>query len=59
MNKKILFVSQSFYPNPGGVSTLIINLSKYLYANGWKVYTLHFDTSKNISNKYARYIIDY
>lgn len=59
MNKKILFVSQSFYPNPGGVSTLVINLSKYLYTNGWKVYTLHFDTSKNISDKYAKYIIDY
>lgn len=41
-NKKhVVFVSQSFYPSPGGVSTFIFNLSKALIKSGFAVTCIH------------------
>jgi len=39
-NKSILFSSQSFYPGIGGVSTLLLNLSKYLSNLNYKLYAI-------------------
>lgn len=50
-NKKrsILFVSQSFYPATGGVSSLLLNLSRYLAQLGYKIYAIHFEISSDRS----------
>lgn len=49
MNKgrSILFVSQSFYPGVGGVSTLLLNLCRYLAQLDYKVYAIHFEISSD------------
>ena len=41
--KRVIFVSQSFYPSPGGVSTLILNLANLLVEVGVEVHVLHFE----------------
>ena len=46
----ILFVSQSFYPSIGGVSTSLINLIHNLLPLGYKVHSLHFDVSEGSDN---------
>lgn len=63
-NKSILFSSQSFYPGVGGVSTLLLNLTKYLSNHGFDLYALHLEMPKSIEssevlNKYniKEYII--
>lgn len=38
---RILFSSQSFYPSTGGVSTLLLALSRYLIAKGFAIDALH------------------
>lgn len=58
MNKSILFVSQSFYPSVGGVSTLLLNLSKYLCESGFKVHAIHFEIpDNNVTSEAASYEI--
>lgn len=47
--RSILFVSQSFYPGVGGVSTLLLNLSRYLSQLNYKIYAIHFEMSTNVS----------
>jgi glycosyltransferase involved in cell wall biosynthesis len=51
VNKKrsILFVSQSFYPGVGGVSTLLLNLSHYLAKLNYKIYAIHFEISNHLT----------
>ena len=39
--KTVLFSSQSFYPSTGGVSTLLLALSKHLIAKGFAAHALH------------------
>ncbi len=46
-NKSILFSSQSFYPGIGGVSTLLLNLTKYLSNHGFNLYALHLEMPKS------------
>lgn len=62
-NKSILFVSQSFYPGVGGVSTLLLNLSHYLAELNYKIYAIHFEilgnssTSQTLGYPIREYII--
>ncbi len=49
--RSILFVSQSFYPEVGGVSTLLFNLSHYLAKMNYKVYAIHFEVSNILVSK--------
>ncbi len=49
MNKSVLFVSQSFYPSVGGVSTLLLNLSRYLHKAGYNIHAIHFEMPENQS----------
>ena len=39
--KRVLFSSQSFYPSTGGVSTLLLALSKHLIVKGFTAEALH------------------
>jgi len=43
----ILFVSQSFYPSTGGVSSLIFNLCTHLVQSNYRVDALHFEVSQS------------
>jgi len=46
-NKSILFSSQSFYPAVGGVSTLLLSLSKYLIKLNYNIYSVHLQVSND------------
>ncbi len=39
----ILFVSQSFYPAVGGVSTLLLNVADFIQKKGYRIHTIHFE----------------
>jgi len=62
-NRSILFSSQSFYPSIGGVSTLLLNLSKYLVKLDYKISVIHLEmpsysnSSDIISYPIREYII--
>lgn len=44
-NKKILFISQSFYPAVGGVSTFLASLIHNLIPFNYEIHVLHFKVS--------------
>lgn len=46
---RIYFLSQSFYPHIGGVSTYLLNLAKFLFTNGNRVVEVHLRTSGQTS----------
>lgn len=52
-NKSILFSSQSFYPGIGGVSTLLLNLSKYLSNLNYKLYAIHLEMPRSANSSVA------
>ncbi|MCK4815428.1 hypothetical protein KA005_06635, partial [bacterium] len=52
-NKSILFSSQSFYPAIGGVSTLLLNLSKYLANLNYKLYAIHLEMPRSANSSVA------
>ena len=56
---KILFVSQSFYPYIGGVSTHQLNLACGLQENGHKVIEIHLKTSGDLDKENIRGISVY
>lgn len=53
----VLFVSQSFYPSVGGVSTLLLNLSRYLHEQGYAVFAIHFGNPHESAAKKIGYPI--
>lgn len=50
---KIFFASQSFYPNVGGVSTYLLNLSKKISAYGHEVSEIHLRPPNAKSEDYV------
>ncbi|MEO0144372.1 MAG: glycosyltransferase family 4 protein [candidate division WOR-3 bacterium] len=56
-NLKILFVSDVFYPHPGGISEHIDSLAKYLRKRGHLTYILTANFSSGIDYKDPDYVI--
>lgn len=48
--KKILIISQSFFPAIGGVSSFLISLASGLYNKGYEIHLLHFNTDSDQKN---------